>query len=457
VAEGIIVVQHLERLVLMTPDDRELSDAYVVVEDGRIAEVGSGDLPETGAGTIVIDGRGLVALPGLVNTHHHFFQTLTRALPAAQDVRLLEWEAKNYPYWARLDEEAAFVTAQVAIAELLLSGCSTTADQLYAFPRHTSGPRSMMGAEIEAARGLGIRIHATRGAVDIGPESGGSRAAEFIEDTDAVLASMEDVISEYHDPAAGAMVRIGLAPNGVTVCTERLMRESAELARNRDVTLHTHIAEIPEEEVATRERYGRRPVERLADVGWLDNRVWLAHAVHLDSRDIGMLAEAGVGVAHCPGSNMRLASGMAPALEMLERGVAVGLGVDGSASNDSGNLLAEARAALLVSRLLRSDRLMTARQALRMATADGARVLSREDIGSLAVGNQADIAFFRPSGVAAAGFENDPVAGLLFASTPRCERLMVQGRFVVEDGHLVTRDEADIVERHRATVRRMVQ
>jgi len=455
-ADTRIVIQHIDRLVPMTAGDPELSDAYVVVEDGVIADIGSGDVPEGRSGGSTMDGRGLVAIPGLINTHHHFFQTLTRALPAAQDVRLLEWEATNYPYWARLDEEAALATAEVAIAELLLSGCSTAADQLYAFPRHTGGAVTMMGAEIDAARRLGIRIHATRGAVDIGPEAGGSRAAEFIEDTDKILASMEEVISRYHDPAPGAMVRIGLGPNGVTVCTERLMKGSAELARKTGVTLHTHIAEIPEEAEYCLEHYGRRPVERLADMGWLTDRAWLAHAVHLNGADIGMLADAGTGVAHCPVSNMRLASGAAPVREMLERGVPVGLGVDGSASNDSGNLLAEARAALLVSRLRDSDRLMTARQALRMATAGGARVLSRDDIGSLAIGSQADIAFYRPTGVAAAGFENDPVAGLLFASTPRVDRLMVQGRMVVEDGHLVTADEAEIVERHKAVVQRIV-
>jgi 8-oxoguanine deaminase len=457
VDDATVIVRHVDRLAPMTPDDREVSDAYVIVEDGRIAEIGSGEPPDLRRAATVVDGQGLVALPGLINTHHHFFQTLTRALPAAQNVRLLEWEATNYPYWARIDEEVALVTAEVAIAELMLSGCTTTSDQLYAYPRHTGGAVSMIGAEIEAARKLGARIHATRGAVDIGPDAGGSRAAEFIEETDVILASMEDVISRYHDPAPGAMVRIALAPNGVTVCTEALLKGSAELASERGVTLHTHISEIPDEIEYCREHFGRRPIERLADVGWLNQRAWLAHAVHLNSDDIGMLAEAGTGVAHCPVSNMRLASGAAPVLEMLERGVGVGLGVDGSASNDSGNLLAEARAAMLVSRLREGDRLMTARQALGMATVGGARVLSRDDVGTLAIGNEADIAFFRPSGVSAAGFENDPVAGLVFAAPQRVDRLMVQGRFVVEDGHLVNGDEEEIGARHRAVVKRIVQ
>ncbi len=455
-AHSRTVLAHLERLVPMGPDDAELADAYLVVEEGRIAAVGTGEVPGLLPDDVVVDGRGLVALPGLVNTHHHFFQTLTRALPAAQDAGLLAWEAANYPYWARVDEEAVHATASVALAELLLSGCTTSADQLYAYPRSSGGAVSMLGAEVVAARRLGIRLHATRGAVDVGADAGGSRAAEFIEDTDEILASMDAAISTHHDPAPGAMVRIGLGPNGVTVCTERLMRGCVELAAKRGVTLHTHAAEIPQEGEASMAQWGRRPIERLADLGWIAENVWLAHVVHVDDGDIELLARGGTGVAHCPVSNMRLASGAAPTLRMLERGVAVGLGVDGSASNDSGNLLAEARAAMLVSRLTAPDRLMSARQALRMATAGGARVLKRDDIGSLEVGRQADIALFRPAGVAYAGFEQDPVAALVFGTPPRVHHLLVQGRFVVRDSRLVNDDEERIVERHRAVVRRIV-
>jgi cytosine/adenosine deaminase-related metal-dependent hydrolase len=252
------------------------------------------------------------------------------------------------------------------------------------------------------------------------------------------------------------MVRIGLGPNGVTVCTERLMRACVDLAAKSNVTLHTHAAEITQEGQATQAQWGRRPIERLADLGWIADNVWLAHVVHVNESDIDLLARAGTGVAHCPISNMRLASGAAPVLTMLERGVAVGLGVDGSASNDSGNLLAEARAAMLVSRLTAPDRLMSARQVLRMATAGGARVLKRDDIGTLAVGRQADVAMFRPSGVAYAGFEQDPVGALAFGAPLRVEHLMVQGRFVVQDGRLVNEDEQKIVDEHRSVVRRIV-
>jgi 8-oxoguanine deaminase len=456
VVESTTLIEHLDRLVPMGPDDAELADGYVLVRDGRIAAIGSGDAGLDGEGATVVDGRGLIALPGLVNTHHHFFQTVTRALPAAQDVRLLAWEATNYPFWTRIDEEAVYATAQVALAELLLSGCTTSSDQLYAFPKHTGGAVPMVGAEIEAARSLGIRIQATRGAVDVGAGDPTVRAAEFIEHTDAILASMEALIARYHDPAEGSMVRIGLGPNGVTVCTETLMRGCVELARTKGVTLHTHVAEIPEEAEYCAEHFGMRPIERLADLGWVSSPVWMAHAVHLNDADIAMMAAGGAAVAHCPSSNMRLGSGAPPVLEMLEGGMDVGLGVDGSASNDAGNLLAEARAALLMSRLRQPDRLMTARQALRMATAGGAATLKRDDIGSLSVGKQADIALFRLAGVAAAGFENDPVAGLVLASTSRAAHVMVQGRFVVSDGRLTAEDETSIAERHRAVVARIV-
>jgi cytosine/adenosine deaminase-related metal-dependent hydrolase len=433
----------------------ELSDAFIVVEDGVVAEVGTGAPPADRSGADHMDGRGLVGLPGLVNTHHHFFQTVTRALPAAQDVPLLVWESVNYPYWTRVDEEVIHVTAEVALAELMLSGCSTTSDHLYAFPRHTGGAVSMLAAEIDAADGLGIRLHATRGAIDI---SIGGRATEFVEDTDAVLASMEDAISQFHDPAPGAMCRVTLGPNGLTVCTERLMRACVELATTPGVGLHTHVAEIPNEQAYCAEQYGQTAIERLADLGWVTDNAWLAHAVHLDEREIALLGTAGTGVAHCPVSNMRLASGAAPILDMIEAGVPVGLGVDGSASNDSGNLLAEARAAMLVSRLREREqnRLMTARQVLHMATAGGAKALGRDDIGAIGPGMQADIALFRPSGVAAAGFENDPIAGLIFAATRRVESLMIKGRSVVREGQLVTGDEDLIAERHRAVVQRMV-
>ena len=456
-ASGTIVLQHLDLLLTMNESDEELRDAYLVLEGGRISAVGSGEHGrEVAADAEVIDCSGMLALPGLVNAHHHFFQTVTRALPAAQNVRLLDWEANNYQYWKRIDEEVVHATALVALSELLLSGCTTSADQLYAFPRHTGGAVPMVGAEIEAAGVLGIRVQPTRGGVDVGAGDPTVRAAEFIESTDTILESMEALISRYHDPAEGSMVRIGLGPNGVTVSTPELMRGCVELSDRHGVTLHTHVAEIPEEAEYCAEHFGMRPIERLAELGWVSPSVWMAHAVHLNGADIAMMAAGGAAVAHCPSSNMRLASGAAPVMEMLEGGMTVGLGVDGSASNDAGNLLAEARAAMLNSRLRRPDLLMTAREALRLATVGGARTLKRDDIGTLEAGKQADIALYRPRGVAAAGFENDPIAGLVLAQTPRAEHVLVKGRFVVRDGAVANMDEETIVEKHRAVVRRIV-
>ena len=456
-ASKAIVLQHVDRLLTMNEGDEELRDAYIVLEGGVIRRVGSGEPgQEVPPNADQIDCSGMLAIPGLVNTHHHFFQTVTRALPAAQNVRLLDWEANNYQYWKRIDEEVVHATALVALSELLLSGCTTSADQLYAFPRHTGGAVAMVGAEIEAAGTLGIRLQPTRGGVDVGAGDSTVRAAEFIEATDAILESMEALISRYHDPAEGSMVRIGLGPNGVTVSTPELMRGCVELSDKYGVTLHTHVAEIPEEAEYCAEHFGMRPIERLAELGWVSAMVWMAHAVHLNGADIAMMAAAGAAVAHCPSSNMRLASGAAPVMEMLEGGMTVGLGVDGSASNDAGNLLAEARAAMLNSRLRRQDRLMTAREALRLATVGGAGTLKRDDIGTLEPGKQADIALFRPHGVAAAGFENDPVAGLVLGQTPRAEHVLVQGRFAVRDGELVNMNEDAIIEKHRAVLGRIV-
>ncbi len=455
-ASETTLVQHLDRLVTMDAQDRELTDAYVVSVNGAIAAVGSGDPPEEHSQGQVIDGRGLVALPGLVNTHHHFFQTLTRVLPAAQDCRILDWMAANYPYWAKIDEEAVYDTARVAVAELLLSGCSTSSDHLYAFPKNSGSPLQMLSAEITAAAELGMRFHPTRGAVDVSIDAGGSPPKELVEDTDSVLASMEEALRRFHDPAAGSMCRLGLSPNSLTICTPRLMEESAALARRHGLTLHTHVAEVIEEEEYCLEVFGKRPLERLADLGWVAQDVWLAHVVHVDEIEIGFLAERGCGVAHCPTSNMRLASGMAPLYDMLDAKVAVGLGVDGSASNDTGNVLAEARQALLLSRVRERDRLLSARQALRIATVGGASVLKRDDIGQVAVGMQADIAMYRLAGVSAAGAEHDPVAALVMGQPPRVHHLLVKGRFAVKDGELARTSEQEIVARHRKTVRRLV-
>ena len=446
-----MLVEHLDVLVTMDEANRELTDAWVAIEDGSIVGVGSGIAAESR-----VDGRGLVAMPGLVNTHHHFFQTLTRVLPAAQEMRIVDWLAANYKFWAQLDEEAIYTTARVAIGELLLSGCTTSSDHLYTYPKSCHGALAMLGAEISAAADLGIRLHATRGAIDTSLGAGGSPPPELVEETDSVLESMESAVLKFNDPSPGAMVRIGLAPCSLTISTERLLVESARLARRLGATLHTHVAEVIEEEEYCTEVYGQRPVERLAELGWLGEDVWLAHVVHADSSDIERLAATGTAVAHCPSSNMRLGSGIAPVLEMQERGVAMSLGVDGSASNDAGNLLAEVRQAMLLSRVVsRGGKLMSPREALKLATVGGARALRRDDIGTIDRGRRADIAFFSLQGPAAAGAENDPVAALVLAPPARATHVMIDGRFAVWGGHLAVEEEP-IVRAHRDLVRRLV-
>jgi len=450
-----LVVEHLDVLVTMDESRREISDAWIAVEDGAITGVGSGTAC-LGAQRR-IDGHGLVAMPGLINTHHHFFQTLTRVLPAAQGLGILEWLAANYAFWARIDEEAVHTTACVAIGELLLSGCTTSSDHLYAYPKASGGAIAMLGAEIAAAAELGIRFHPTRGAIDVSLEAGGSPPPELVEDTDSVLESMEEAVLKFNDPSPGSMVRIGLAPCSLTICSERLMIESGDLARRLGVTRHTHVAEVVEEEDYCAEVYGQRPVERLGELGWLGEDVWLAHVVHADTSDISRLATTGTAVSHCPTSNMRLGSGAAPILEMSDANVTVALGVDGSASNDSGNMLAEARQAMLLSRVSAGgNRLMAPRHALRLATVGGAAALKRDDIGVLAAGRRADIAFYSLQGVAAAGTEHDPVAALILAPPAAAAHVMVDGRFAVWDGHL-TVDEEPIVRAHRDLVRRILR
>lgn len=448
-----VVVEHLDALVTMDEQQTELGDAWVAVSAGVIVGLGSGRPPEARRH---LAGTGLVALPGLVNTHHHFFQTLTRALPEAQDLRVIEWLAVNYPIWTGIDEDAVYTTARVAIGEMLLSGCTTSSDHLYVFPKSSAGATALLQAEIGAARELGLRFHPCRGAVDVSLDAGGSPPPTLVEQTDAVLENMEEAVDRFHDPSPGSMCRLSLAPCSLTISSERLMRESAALASRLGVSRHTHVSEVVEEVDYCGEVYGCRPIERLEELGWLGRDVWLAHVVHPSDQEIERLAATGTAVAHCPSSNMRLGSGIAPVLRMRERGVVVGVGVDGSSSNDSGNILAETRQAMFASRVSSDGgRLMRAREALQMATVGGAAALQRDDVGSLTPGRRADIAFFRPEGLGAAGAENDPVAALLLSPPARAEHVMVEGHFAVFDGHLRV-DEDEIARAHRELVRRLV-
>ena len=421
---------------------------WVLVEDGVVAAVGTGDEPDADER---VELSGAVVTPGLVNTHHHLYQTLTRA--RAQQENLFGWLRELYPVWAGIDAEAEYAAARTGLAELALSGCSTVFDHHYVFPRGRTG---LVEAEVQAAREIGVRIVASRGSMDLGVSDGGLPPDELVEDIDAVLTDTERLVDELHEAGPGARTQIAVAPCSPFSVTKRLMAESAEYARRRGLSLHTHLAETVEEEAYCMELYGATPVEYLTDLGWLGRDVWCAHCVHLSADDIADFAASDTGVAHCPTSNLRLGAGVAPVREYLDAGIRVGLGVDGSASNERGDLLHEVKQALLVARGRGGPTALTAREALTLGTRGGAAVLGREDIGSLEPGKRADFAVWRTDGLELGGAE-DPVAGLVLSAPHRVDRLVVEGEDVVRGGALVRADEADIARAHRVEARRFAQ
>ena len=445
-----LLIRDIHTLVTMDARGSVLRGAFLYAEAGEIRRVGT-RLPAGLRATRTIRAPYAIAIPGLVNTHHHLYQTLTRACRAAADVGLFDWLRILYPLWARLDEEALRVAALAGMVELMLSGCTTTADHHYVFPR---GREKMIDAEIAAARRIGIRFHPTRGSMSVGRSRGGLPPDAVVQSEDRILSDCERVIAKYHDPRPGSMLRVGLAPCSPFSVSESLMRSTAELAARRGVRLHTHLAESRDEDAYCRERYGRRPLDFLSDSGWLQDGTWLAHGIHFKAREVARLGRAGVGVAHCPTSNMRLGSGMAPVAALRRAGSPVGLGVDGSASNDSSNMLAEARQALLLHRLANGASSLDVHGALRMATVEGARCLGRDDIGTLEPGKRADVALFdlREAGYSGAG---DAVSALLLCAPAVVETLVVEGRVVVEDRALQTVRMDRVLERHRRMAARV--
>jgi cytosine/adenosine deaminase-related metal-dependent hydrolase len=431
--------------VVATMDDlgKEISGGSILIEDGLVSWVGPGQPDEIGEADVV-DGRGAVALPGLVNAHHHLFQTLTRV--RAQDQGLFGWLTELYPVWAGLDAQWTRAAAMVGLAELALSGCTTTTDHHYVFPAGTPG---LLDEEVEAARQIGLRFHPCRGSMDLGRSAGGLPPDSIVQDIDTILADTEDSVVRFHDPAPGSMVRIAVGPCSPFTASERLMRESEELARKRGVRLHTHIAETLDEETFCLERFGRRPLEFLDDLGFLGGDAWLAHCVHLNEKDIRRVADTGTGVAWCPTSNLRLGSGIAPARAMIDEGAAVGLGVDGSASNDAGSLVDETKQAMLAARAGGNAASLTARQALRLATRGGAACLGRDDIGSIEPGKRADIALFDVVGLPFAGAESDLVAAVVHCGPRGVRDLFVEGRQVVQGGALTGADQAAVAREGR--------
>ncbi|MCT8329795.1 8-oxoguanine deaminase [Albidovulum sediminis] len=440
-----ILIRNADVVVTMDAARREIARADVLLRGGVIAAVGQG-LATSGE---VVEARGCVVTPGLVNTHHHLYQTLTRAVPGGQDALLFGWLRTLYPIWAQFGPEEMRISALAGLAELALSGCTMTSDHLYLYP---NGAR--LEDTIDAAREIGLRFHPTRGAMSIGESAGGLPPDALVEEEAAILRDMERVVDAFHDPAEGAMVRVGLAPCSPFSVSRDLMREAAALARDKGVMLHTHLAENDEDIAYSLSRFGCRPGQYAEDLGWTGDDVWHAHCVKLDGSEIELFARSRTGVAHCPCSNCRLGSGIAPVRGMRDRGVKVGLGVDGSASNDAGNLIAEARQTLLLQRVARGADAMSAREALEIATLGGARVLGRGDCGSLEPGKRADIAVWDVSGIEAAG-SWDPVAALILCGPSRVRDLFVEGRQVVRDGHVATVDLGRLVETQNRLARRL--
>ncbi len=432
-----LVIEHCA-IATVDAQGTEHEDGHVVIRHGYLDEVGAGACAQE-PGDVRIDGRGMLATPGLVNCHHHLYQWATRGL--AQEATLFEWLQALYPVWAHVDEEVERAAANAGLTALAKSGCSTASDHHYLFPRDGG---DLLGVEIDCARSLGIRFHACRGSMDLGRSDGGLPPDEVTEDRDEILAASEAAIDRYHDTSPDAMTRIALAPCSPFSVTKDLMRESAELARSRGVRLHTHMAETEDEEKFCLELFGCRPVEYLEQLGWLGDDVWLAHCVHLSDAEVARFGETRTGVAHCPSSNARLGAGIAPVSALVREGAPVGLGVDGAASNEAGELGGELRQALLVARLRHGPQALTARQSLELGTMHGARCLGREsEIGSLEPGKVADVALWRIDDVDHNGIA-DPVAALVMGPRPLVDTLIVGGRIVVEGGELRTGDERAI-------------
>jgi len=456
-----LLAKHAAVLVTMDDHQREIPDGGLFVRDGFIEQAGAtAELP--GTADEVLDLSGHVLLPGLVNTHHHFYQTLTRALPAAQNANLFNWLKTLYPIWARMTPQDIHISTQTALAELALSGCTTATDHLYLFPNG-----SRLDDEIAAAKEIGLRIQASRGSMSLGESKGGLPPDSVVDSEDKILADSQRLIQQYHDPKPGALVQIVLAPCSPFSVTGDLMKQSARLARQYGVHLHTHLAETQDEEAFCLQKFGHRPVAYMQEVDWVGRDVWFAHAVYVNDAEVKTFAKHGCGVAHCPTSNMRLASGIAPIREYMAAGVKVGLGVDGSASNDGSHMLAEARQAMLLARLRAgvegaslsgkaAQPIMTAREALWLATRGGAAVLGRTDIGSLERGKCADFFAIRFNRLEYAGALHDPVAATIFCQPVRVDYTVVGGRLIVREGHLVTLDEARIVEKHNQASKRLV-
>jgi len=426
-----ILIKNPRLVATMNDGQVEYSGGHVLIENGKIKSLGP-DLPEIQADE-VIDAQNMVVLPGFINTHHHLYQSLTRNIPRMQNVSLFEWLKNHYEIWRELTEEGVFVSARVGLLELMKSGATTSSDHLYLFPRDSGG--RLIDAEINAARQLGIRFQPTRGSMTLGKSAGGLPPDEMVQDEAEIQADTERLLAKFHDTAPGAMTRLALAPCSPFSVTTRQMQRTADYAADHNLLIHTHLAETLAEEQFCIRQFGKRPLEYLDSVSWVGENAWYAHAIHLNGDEIRRMGAAGAGMSHCPSSNMRLGSGIARIHELLEAGVKVSLGVDGSASNDSGNMLLEIRNALYLSRLREQDKWLSARDVFRIATRGGAAALRRDDIGELSVGKRADLALFDISTLEYAGAQSDPLAALVFTVRMRpVDWLIVDGIIRIRNG-----------------------
>ncbi|AYC32579.1 8-oxoguanine deaminase [Pseudomonas cavernae] len=445
-----LLVKNADLLVTMDGQRREIKQGGLYIEDNLIKQVGpSAELPQVA--DEVLDLKGHIVIPGLVNTHHHMYQSLTRVVPAAQDGELFNWLTNLYPIWARLTPEMIAVSTQTAMAELILSGCTTSSDHLYIYPNGCK-----LDDSIHAAKEIGMRFHAARGSMSVGRSQGGLPPDSVVEKEADILKESQRLIEDYHDANHGSMLRVVVAPCSPFSVSRDLMREAAVLARQYGVSLHTHLAENVNDIAYSREKFGMTPAEYAEDLGWVGHDVWHAHCVQLDQHGIDLFARTGTGVAHCPCSNMRLASGIAPIRKMRDAGVPVGLGVDGSASNDGATMIGEVRQALLLQRVGFGPDAMTAREALEIATLGGAKVLNRDDIGALAPGMAADFVAFDLKQIAFAGALHDPLAALVFCAPTQVSHSVINGQVVVKAGQLTTVDLPRVLERHNRLARQLV-
>jgi cytosine/adenosine deaminase-related metal-dependent hydrolase len=456
-----LLVKNARLLATMDGSRQEIENGGLFCENGFIKQVGiSSSLPQTA--DEILDLTNHLVFPGLINTHHHFYQTLTRAVPAAQDANLFNWLRTLYPIWARMTPADIYTSTKTALAELALSGCSTASDHLYLFPNG-----SRLDDEIIAANEMGLRLHASRGSMSLGESKGGLPPDSVVDTEELILKDSQRLIEQYHDPSPGSMTQIVLAPCSPFSVSGELMKQSADLARQYSVHLHTHLAETQDEEEFCQQQLGHRPVAYMQSLDWVGQDVWFAHSVWVDKDEINVYAKTGCGVAHCPSSNMRLASGIAPVWEFLAAGIRLGLGVDGSASNDCSHMLAEARQAMLLARLRAgiegaslsgSEKpILSARQALEIATVGGARVLGRNDIGSLEIGKCADFISINLNRLEYAGALHDPLSAVLFCAPVKVDYNIIGGKYIVKQGELVTLDLPNHIIKHNEAARRLLE